>query len=121
GSVTIDGQLGIRGVHYNRKLSGTERFATATPGVFIFDPVQIDKKDTYWLPNINARIAFTRELQLRLAATKTRTRPQFNDLNPSISIGRPPDASCNRATVNCETGATAGYPNLKDRKSPTTD
>src|SRR5205085_996125 len=118
GGTVIDGQIGLRGVHVKRELAGTERADTPTPGVFIFTPVNIDKTDTYWLPNINARVQFTPELQLRLAATKTRTRPQFLDLNPSVSVGRPPDPTgCDPAVVICEAVAHSGNPNLRDLKS----
>ena len=119
GSVGVDGQLGLRGVHVNRTLNGTQRNDTASG--FTFTPVEYKNKETYWLPNINATIHFSRELQLRLAATKTRTRPQFGDLNPSISIGRPPDTSCDPTIALCETGASGGNPNLKDLKSTNYD
>jgi iron complex outermembrane recepter protein len=114
GDVAVDGQLGLRGIHANRNISGTER--TDTGSGFVFTPISDNTKETFWLPNINARIQFTRELLLRLAATKTRTRPQFGDLNPSISIGRPP-IGCDPTQVTCETTANGGNPNLKDLKS----
>ena len=114
GGMSVDGQLGLRGVHANRDLSGTQRVDTGAGLDFI--PVNDSTSETYWLPNINARIHFTRDLQLRLAATKTRTRPQFLDLSPSISIGRPPDPGCQAPTL-CETVGTGGNPNLKDLKS----
>ena len=120
GGMAIDGQLGLRGVHVNRDLSGTQR--VDTPTGIVFEPVEADKADTYWLPNINARLQFTPDLHLRLAATKTRTRPQFLDLNPSTSIGRPPDpATCNPAVVVCETAAFGGNPNLRDLTSDNYD
>jgi iron complex outermembrane recepter protein len=119
GGVGVDGQLGVRGVHVNRTLDGTQRNDTGAG--FVFTPVSYDNKETYWLPNINATLHFSRELQLRLAATKTRTRPQFGDLNPSVSIGRPPDTSCDVTIAQCETIATGGNPNLKDLKSTNYD
>jgi iron complex outermembrane recepter protein len=115
GNVAVDGQIGLRAVHYNRDLSGTQRLETA-PNVFVLNPVEANKKDTYFLPNINARFHLTDQVQLRLAATKTRTRPQFLDLNPSLSIGRPPD-NCNPLVVVCEVSARGGNPNLEDLKS----
>src|SRR3546814_6627099 len=41
------------------------------------------------MPNVSARIGFTDELQLRLAYTQTRTRPNFFDLRPNLSLGQP--------------------------------
>lgn len=120
GEMSVDGQIGIRGIKVDRDVSGTRRTETA-PGVFEFVPVDESREDTYWLPNLNARIRFTPELQLRLAATKTRTRPQFLDLNPSVSVGRPPDASCDPDVVNCEIGASGGNPFLTDLKSTNYD
>ena len=119
GGTTVDGQVGVRAVHFNRTLRGTERLDTATG--FVFNPVEEKSKDTFLLPNINARVRFTPELQLRLAATKTRTRPQFLDLNPSTSVGRPPDPTCNPALVICQTVANSGNPNLGDLKSDNYD
>ena len=116
GGTVIDGQIGLRGVHFDRDLTGTQRLDT--PAGVVLEPTESRRKDTYWLPNINARVRFTPELQLRLAATKTRTRPQFLDLNPSISVGRPPDpGNCDPNVVICEVGASGGNPNLRDLKS----
>lgn len=115
GGMPVDGQIGLRGVHANRRLRGTQR-TEISPGVFVFDPVSARKKDTYWLPNINARMQFTPELHLRLAATKTRTRPQFQDLSPSLRVGQAP-VGCNPQVTNCEIGASGGNPNLRDLKS----
>jgi len=119
GGMTVDGQIGLRGVHYKRKLNGTERLETATGNVF--EEVNVSKSDTYWLPNLNVRFHLTPEIQLRLAATKTRTRPQFLDLNPSVSVGRPPDPSGCGPTVVCDAVARGGNPDLKDLKSDNFD
>ena len=113
GGVQVDGQLGLRGVHAKRDIHGTQRVDTGS-GI-VFSPVDDTTSETYWLPNINARFQFTPELQLRLAATKTRTRPQFLDLNPSISIGSP--SSCQNGSCP----ASGGNPNLKDLKSTNYD
>ena len=116
GSVAVDGQIGVRVVHFDRTLRGTQR--SDTTGGIILTPVEVDRKDTFLLPNINARFHLGEQLQLRLAATKTRTRPQFLDLNPSVSVGRPPDpGNCIPTVVICETGANGGNPNLRDLKS----
>jgi TonB-dependent receptor len=116
GGVTVDGQLGLRGIHADRTIHGTE--LSELTG--IFSPITSKNKETYWLPNINARIQFTPELQLRLAATKTRTRPQFFDLRPSVDIHQPP-IGCDPTVSLCETGASGGNPNLKDLKSTNYD
>jgi TonB-dependent receptor len=118
GGVTVDGQLGLRGVHADRTIHGTER--TDTGSGFVLTPIDSTNKETYWLPNINATVHFTRDVQLRLAATKTRTRPQFFDLRPSVDIHQPP-FGCDPTQSLCETGASGGNPNLKDLKSTNYD
>lgn len=118
GGMAVDGQIGLRGVHANRDIRGTQRIDTGAGLDFV--AVNDSNSETYWLPNINARIHFNRDLQLRLAATKTRTRPQFLDLSPSVSIGRSPDSNCGPPTL-CETVGTGGNPNLKDLKSTNYD
>ncbi len=119
GETTVDGQIGVRAVHFNRLVSGTARIDTGS-GIVV-EPIETRRKDTFLLPNINARIRFTPELQLRLAASKTRTRPQFLDLNPSTSIGQPVDPEDCTGPVVCERPATAGNPGLKDLKSDNYD
>jgi TonB-dependent receptor len=121
GDVTLDGQLGGRIVRTNRNIKGTQRRVVSTiPFVTADEPIDQTEKKTVFLPNINARIRFTPELQLRLAATKTRTRPQFLDLNPSISVGSPP-GGCNPAQTACEVGASGGNPFLTDLKATNYD
>lgn len=110
----VDGQIGVRAVHADRSIHGTQRIDNN--GATTFSPISESTKETYLLPNINARIKFTPDLQLRLAATKTRTRPQFNDLNPSISINQ---SACNASQNICP--ASGGNPFLKDLKATNYD
>jgi TonB-dependent receptor len=109
----LDGQIGVRVVHPDRNIRGTARVDTGSG--FIFTPVANTTKETFVLPNFNARFKFTPELQLRLAVTKTRTRPQFNDLNPSVAIG--PPSACQNNTCP----ASGGNPFLKDLKATNYD
>ncbi|MBW0006442.1 MAG: TonB-dependent receptor [Sphingomonas sp.] len=112
----LDGQIGVRAVQSNRNVSGTRRIVVSeTPFVTQDNPIDVTEKKWVFLPNINARFRFTPQLQLRLAATKTRTRPQFNDLNPSISLGSP--SSCQNQTCP----ASGGNPFLKDLKATNFD
>jgi TonB-dependent receptor len=111
----VDGQLGLRAVHTNRKIEGTERIQTG-PGTFTSQPIEVTQKKTVFLPNLNARAKLADQIQLRLAVSKTRTRPQFNDLNPSISLGQPP-IGCVPSQSGCNIIGTGGNPFLKDLKS----
>lgn len=107
----VDGQLGARLVHVNRRIAGAE----VTPAGA--QTIDVTNKETYLLPNLNARVHLSQELMLRLAATKTRTRPQFGDLNPSRTIGEPPSPNCDPTQTYCATFGNAGNPYLKDLKS----
>ena len=108
----VDGQIGVRLLHTDRNIQGTQRIVISeSPFVTQDNPIDATEKKTVLLPNINARIKFTPELQLRLAATKTRTRPQFFDLRPSVSLGNP--SACQNNTCP----ASGGNPNLQDLKS----
>jgi len=97
--VPIDGNIGVRVVQTK---VGTTGFETRTPqiqtgvtdaGVPIFGngpvsyvPIAVDSSYTKALPSLNLRFRFTPELQLRLAASKALTRPDFTNLNPNINI-----------------------------------
>lgn len=93
----MDGQIGLRYVETRDKLAGNQLFfgpdpdgggpLPPPPGVIRAVDVDIEYKD--WLPNISGRIKITPQLQLRMAATRTRTRPSFRDLSPSSTIDRP--------------------------------
>jgi TonB-dependent receptor len=84
----VDGVVGMRAVRTKTSISGTSRVET-TPGVFDFLPVEGSNSYTDWLPNASLRWHITPEVQLRLSATQTRTRPTFEQLNPSFNIGTP--------------------------------
>src|SRR3546814_5581001 len=70
------------------RISGFSRIED-TGGVVTFPPITAESDYTDYMPNVSARIGFTDELQLRLAYTQTRTRPNFFDLRPNLSLGQP--------------------------------
>lgn len=80
GAIPIDGVIGIRGVKTETTVAGVR----TSGGV----ATEISRTSEYtdWLPNISARARLRDDLQLRLAYTETRTRPNFGDLNPSFTI-----------------------------------
>lgn len=112
GPVPIDGTLGLRAVQTKDHITGT-RVQPNLPPV----PLDINNKYTNWLPNLNINAHLTRELQFRLAATKTITRPLYEQLNPALSLGTPPPPSCNPATTNCVVSGSGGNPFLKPLRS----
>ncbi len=46
------------------------------------------------LPNFSLRIRPNDKLQIRFGVTKTRTKPQFGQLNPALNITRTRSRSC---------------------------
>ena len=108
-SIRVDGDIGLRAVRTETEIIGT----TAIAGVQT--PVDLQKNYTDWLPNFSARIRFTDQLQLRLAATKTRTRPDFAQLNPGGSVDAPP--SCTPNTTTCIRNLNGGNPYLSPIRS----
>ncbi len=95
---TVDGVIGLRGVNTKNQVDGTSLVAQADPDgagplpapASVFTPVSVGQSYTDWLPNASLRWRVTPELQLRLSAAQTRTRPTFGQLNPSANLGPPP-------------------------------
>ncbi|HEX8669580.1 MAG TPA: TonB-dependent receptor [Allosphingosinicella sp.] len=106
GDVIIDGALGLRVVQTNQDITGT-RFSAPT-----VVPVEIRQEYLDWLPNANMRIRFTPEWQLRLAATQTRTRPTFQQLNPSLTLDPIPGCENEEDRPGCARTGRVGNPNL---------
>jgi TonB-dependent receptor len=112
GSVNIGGDLGIRWVKTKDRVQGTQ-FEPGGPAAGT--PIAVTNKYTDWLPNANMNIRFSPEWQLRLAVTKTRTRPLFEQLNPSLDLGAP--VTCTPGQTNCVRNGTGGNPFLKPLRS----
>ncbi len=122
----IDGQIGLRYVTTKDQLSGTQLFFAPDPDGAgplpeppgVLREVNVNRKYTDWLPSASARIRFSPEWQLRLSATKTRTRPSFRDLSPSSTIDRP--GTCFDVTpipAGCTLTGGGGNPYLQRLKS----
>jgi TonB-dependent receptor len=122
GNTVVDGLVGLRAIKTKTKIEGFSRIED-TGGVVTFPEIEAENDYTDFLPNVSARIAFTDKLQLRLAATQTRTRPGFFDLRPNTSLGQPvvlpPGDPClvDPTTPDCverlRRGGSAGNPNLE--------
>ena len=121
GNVVVDGLVGLRAIKTKTRINGFSR-VEATGGAVSFPAVNADNDYTDYLPNASARVAFTDKLQMRLAYTQTRTRPNFFDLRPNTSLGQPvvlaPGDPCltNPSTPDCverlRRGGSSGNPNL---------
>jgi iron complex outermembrane recepter protein len=107
--VRVDGVLGMRVVSTEQSIVGTSTLNGVTT------PITSDRNYWDWLPNVSARIRFGDQIALRLSATKTRTKPTFADLNPTITYGAAPTA-CVPSTTNpfdCARGGSGGNDNLR--------
>ncbi|HYP16898.1 MAG TPA: TonB-dependent receptor, partial [Opitutus sp.] len=77
---TLDGSIGVRVAQTTQDLQGYR-----TNGTVIDD----EKKQTDVLPVLNSRLKLTERLQLRFTAGRTITRPDFEDLNPAVTLNAP--------------------------------
>ena len=109
GSTEIDGVVGMRAVQTREDIKGI-----ASDGESLV-PIDFKNKYTDWLPNANMRIRFGPQWQLRLAATQTRTRPRFDQLNPGLRLD--PPGSCEPGGGNCFRTGSSGNPFLKPLES----
>ncbi|MFS2110333.1 TonB-dependent receptor [Sphingomonas sp. Sphisp140] len=118
--VPVDGLIGLRAVRTEDQINGTATVTTA--GVTTNAPIARDNSYTDFLPNVSARLKFSRELQLRVAFTKTRTRPGFGSLNPSVTVGAPSTICATEPTsADCLRTASGGNPDLKPIESTNYD
>jgi iron complex outermembrane receptor protein len=105
GEASIDGAIGLRVVKTEEDITGTLFGAVGGPR-----PISFQSEYTDWLPNFNMRVRFSPDWQLRLAATETRTRPSFEQLNPALNLGAP--VSCSPGASDCFRRASGGNPFL---------
>ncbi|MDP1026814.1 TonB-dependent receptor [Sphingomonas sp. KR1UV-12] len=96
GSFRVDGLVGARVVNTVGRYSGRGTIPVVVNGVVQRDAngipvtaaadVQIKANYVDILPNASLRIRPTDKLQIRFGYTKTRTKPDFGQLNPAFSI-----------------------------------
>ncbi|HYI40465.1 MAG TPA: TonB-dependent receptor [Allosphingosinicella sp.] len=110
GEASVDGAIGLRVVKTEEDITGTLQGLPGGPA-----PVDYRTEYTDWLPNLNMRIRFSPQWQLRLAATETRTRPAFSQLNPAFNLGGPP--GCSPALPSCFRRGSGGNPFLQPLNS----
>lgn len=86
GRIDMDGVVGLRVVNTDGNYSGNSN--VTFNGVQSYVPRTVSQNYVDVLPNASLRIRPTEKLQFRLAFTKTRTRPDFSQLNPAVSISQ---------------------------------
>ncbi|EJL34337.1 TonB-dependent receptor [Novosphingobium sp. AP12] len=124
GGLPIDGNIGLRVVHTQQDVSGFYQQTslvdlpngTQISGPTAFNPISAGQNYTSFLPSINVRLKLTDTLQVRLAASKNIARPNFNQLNPSLTIIQP-----GREQEDELHNVSGGNPELKPMKSKNFD
>jgi iron complex outermembrane recepter protein len=106
----LDGQAGLRLVHTQSSNSGNQ----SVPSSGTIEPIRIDTASTDWLPSASMRWRLGGPWQLRAAASRTITRPDFNLLSPSITL------TPNSVSPDLNQG-TAGNPALKPLRATNAD
>jgi iron complex outermembrane recepter protein len=96
----FDGNVGLR---YVRTDLNTDSFSSATGG--IITPFHRGSSYEDWLPSANVRFKFSDDFFLRLAYSKTLTRPGTGQLSPSLTL------------VPLQGTASGGNPDLKPLRS----
>jgi iron complex outermembrane receptor protein len=96
GSVRVDGLIGARVVNTVGRYSGRGNVPVVVNGVVQRDAngvvvtalQSLSTRDNYVdiLPNASLRFRPTDKLQIRFGFTETRTKPDFGQLNPAVSI-----------------------------------
>jgi iron complex outermembrane recepter protein len=89
GSHPLVGNIGLRLVETRATLRGNSLIVTSPDGVsynFDYSATESKVNSLDWLPSLNARLTLADDLFLRLAASRTVTRPTFLQLDPGLSL-----------------------------------
>ena len=113
GQTFADGIVGIRVVRTKEDIRGFQSAQLQpAPAPPVVTPVDYKRGYTDWLPNANLNVHFGRDIVFRLAATKTRTRPTFQQLNPRLALADTTGGTCNTAVTQCILIGSGGNPFL---------
>lgn len=85
-AMRLDGQLGLRVVHTRSRLDGSR----SLPGTGGVAALRAETSTTDWLPSATLRQQLPDGWQWRAAASRTITRPNFDQLSPSLTLVRNP-------------------------------
>jgi len=115
----VDGNIGLRLVDTEATFKAntlvvTDHGIAITPRyTFAYTATTTDKSTLDWMPSFNARVKLNDSLFLRLAASRTVTRPTFIQLDPALSLSA--------STATLLGSGSAGNPNLSPVKSDNAD
>ena len=115
----VDGNVGVRLVDTEATFKAntlvvTDHGSSVTPEfTFAYTATTTNKSTLDWMPSLNARVKLQDDLFLRLAASRTVTRPTFIQLDPALSLSA--------STATLLGSGSAGNPNLSPVKSDNAD
>jgi iron complex outermembrane recepter protein len=101
----VDGVVGLRAIRTETEIDGVALVGGVPT------PVSAGSEYTDYLPSANLRWRLNQQLQFRLSYTQTRTRPTFQQLNPSVDLGSPDPTQGGLRT------GRGGNPNLRPVES----
>lgn len=78
----LDGNFGLRVVQTRERVAGFQ----SVPASGAVVPIKVDSRYTDYLPSVNLRYQLSPGLYLRAAASRTLTRPNFDQLSPSLTL-----------------------------------
>jgi TonB-dependent receptor len=110
GPIPVDGLIGVRVVRTQDDINGFRTQPGTAP-----QALALSNEYTNWLPNLNVNVHLRRDLKLRFAATKTITRPLFEQLNPGLALGQTP--TCTPSQAGCFISGSGGNPFLEPLRS----
>jgi iron complex outermembrane recepter protein len=109
-NLPIDGNIGLRVVQTDESVAS----ARTVPGTATVVPIALGSSYTDYLPSMNLRWELREGLYVRAAASKTITRPNFDQLSPSLVL------TPNPVTPALNQGS-AGNPALQPARSKNAD
>jgi TonB-dependent receptor len=81
-ALPLDGNMGLRIVQTQERVAGSQ----SVPATGALAPIHVDSSYTDYLPSVNLRYRIGADLFVRAAASKTVTRPNFDQLSPSLTL-----------------------------------
>ncbi|WP_343228020.1 TonB-dependent receptor [Stakelama flava] len=103
----FDSNVGVRFIKTSLNIDGNQR--STVGGVTTITPQTYNNDYVSVLPSANVRFHLTDELQLRLAASQTLTRPNFSQLSPAFTL------------VPAQGQGSGGNPNLEPLRADQLD
>lgn len=89
----FDGNIGVRYVKTKVNANGQQVVTYNTGGtrqgapITVVDPIVVSQDYDQWLPSLNIRAFLAKDLQLRFAASRGMSRPNFDQLRAQFTVG----------------------------------